>query len=219
MDKYKIFFAVLAVVLAIAVGASANESGGIQFLRERAYLRVSSRKVRESREAQELHKLAMQNDANAQFKLGQLYEEGRGVEEDHDKKGKWWHHAAKQGHIEAQRALANLCDSVGDYAEAAEWFCRLAWQGDIDAQYEIAVLYAQGKGVPENEQEACIWLSVSAIGGHSGSGAFGDSITKKWSPDKRTATQAEAKRRYAEIQQRRNNLTGSQARPDPRHHK
>jgi TPR repeat protein len=39
-----------------------------------------------------------------------------------------------------------------------EWFRKAANQGYAKAQYNLGVIYAQGKGVPEDFSEALLWL-------------------------------------------------------------
>lgn len=41
-----------------------------------------------------------------------------------------------------------------DYHKAVEWYTKAAHQGDEDAQYELGVMYAEGKGVPQNKSTA-----------------------------------------------------------------
>jgi TPR repeat protein len=38
----------------------------------------------------------------------------------------------------------------GDYATALRLFCPLADQGDADAQYNLGVMYDEGRGVAQN---------------------------------------------------------------------
>ena len=205
MNKCGIFSIASAVILVGAAVLATNESGGIQFLRERVCLRVSARKLKESWEVQDLRRRAIQGEAQAQFELGCLYDEGKGVWEDHAKKSELWHSAAEQGHVGAQCALGRLCHvPPADDAEAAKWFCRAAWRGSVDAQYEIAWLYAEGKGVPKDEREAYIWLSISAMEGHSGAWGQREGFAKELSPTERAGAQAEAERRRAEIRRRQN---------------
>jgi len=53
-------------------------------------------------------KAAEQGDAAAQYKLGGLYEEGRGVPQDKTKAAEWFRKAAEQGNKEAMDFLAKL---------------------------------------------------------------------------------------------------------------
>jgi TPR repeat protein len=50
----------------------------------------------------------------------------------------------------------------GDYATAIQEWKPLAEQGDYDAQYNLAVMYRDGKGVIKNLAEAEKWFTKSA---------------------------------------------------------
>ena len=81
--------------------------------------------------------LAVKGDARAQYKLGFLYERGRGVAQDYVEGVKWLRKAAVQGHAKAQYSLA-LRHAWGrgvaqDYGEAVKWFRKAAGQGHADA--------------------------------------------------------------------------------------
>src|SRR5690349_19977542 len=49
-----------------------------------------------------------------------------------------------------------------DYTKAAEAFRRAADQGNVDAQFNLAVMYSKGRGVPQNNQEAAHWYRMAA---------------------------------------------------------
>jgi hypothetical protein len=111
---------------------------------------------------------AEQGDADAQFRLGYMYEVGDGVPEDDTEATKWWFKAAEQGHVEAQSKLGFMYD-LGrgvpeDHTEAVKWYRKAAEQGDADAQEFLGLMYGLGKGIPENDVEAYVWLSISAAG-------------------------------------------------------
>jgi hypothetical protein len=53
----------------------------------------------------------------------------------------------------------------GDYAAAMKAFRTLADQGNANAQFNLAVMYAQGQGVPQSEEEAHKWYRLSASHG------------------------------------------------------
>ena len=60
-------------------------------------------------------KAAEQGDADAQFKLGWMYRNGRGVEADDAQAMQWYRKAAEQGHTHAKAALGSKCEAgVGD---------------------------------------------------------------------------------------------------------
>jgi TPR repeat protein len=55
-----------------------------------------------------------------------------------------------------------------DDAEAVKWIQRAATQGDAYAQYNLGLMYAQGRGViVKDERQAIGWLTKSADGGYA----------------------------------------------------
>jgi len=59
----------------------------------------------------------------------------------------------------------------GDYAAALAELRPLAEQGNADAQYSLAGLYRDGRGVPRDDEQAAAWYLRAAEGG-SWSAAF-----------------------------------------------
>jgi TPR repeat protein len=49
-----------------------------------------------------------------------------------------------------------------DYAEAASWYRKSADQGNIYAQASLGILYHSGKGLPHDDVQAEMWLTISA---------------------------------------------------------
>ena len=50
----------------------------------------------------------------------------------------------------------------GDYATALKEWQPLAEQGDATAQYNLGLMYAQGKGVPQDDAKAVRWYRKAA---------------------------------------------------------
>jgi len=73
--------------------------------------------------------LANQGNAAAQFFLGAMYYEGRGVQQNYAEAAKWYRLAADQGNAHAQNNLGLMYDQgqgvPQNYAEAVRWY-RLA---------------------------------------------------------------------------------------------
>ena len=76
---------------------------------------------------------AEQGDGEAQFKLGALYYDGRGVDQDFTEAVKWWRKAAEQGTAEAQFNLGLVSVNGNglpkDRVEAYKWFTLATRQG------------------------------------------------------------------------------------------
>ena len=54
-----------------------------------------------------------------------------------------------------------------DYAEALKWYRLAADQGDASAQYNLGVMYAEGRGVPQDYAEALKWYRLAADQGYA----------------------------------------------------
>ena len=50
----------------------------------------------------------------------------------------------------------------GDYATALNEWRPLAEQGNADAQFNLGQMYANGRGVPEDDREAVKWYTLAA---------------------------------------------------------
>ena len=94
--------------------------------------------VTETRALAEAQALAEAGNAEAQFKLGNLYAEGKVVPNDFAEAAKWFRKAGDQGHAEALYSLgviyANGFSVPVDFVEGYVWFCSAAKSG-----FEIAI--------------------------------------------------------------------------------
>ena len=84
---------------------------------------------------------ADQGDANAQFNLGCMYDNGHGVAQDDSAAMKWFRMAADQGHAQAQYNLGLMYyQGQGvpqNTSEALRWFHKAQAQGDERAKQGI----------------------------------------------------------------------------------
>ena len=83
-----------------------------------------------------------------------------------------------------------------DYKEAVKWYTKVAEQGDVDAQYNLGLMYYNGEGVPKDLVQAYAWYDVAK--------ANGQEKAKEWR-DKIELTPlqlAEAQSLYTEIYKR-----------------
>ena len=110
--------------------------------------------------------LAEQGNAEAQWRLGFMYEQGKGVPQDYSEAAKWYRLAAEQGNAPAQLGLGTLYYNgrgvPQDDAEAVKWYRLAAEQGDAEAHNNLGVMYANGKGVPQDIVQAYKWFSIGA---------------------------------------------------------
>lgn len=109
--------------------------------------------------------LADKGDAAAQYQLGTLYAEGKGVAQSDATAASWYQRAAEQGDEAAQYNLAvSYAEGLGvpkDDAAAAKWFRRAADQGMPYAQLNLGILYAARRGVTADDVEAVKWLELA----------------------------------------------------------
>ncbi len=109
---------------------------------------------------------ANQGDATAQYKLGQMYANGRGVPIDAKESIRWYRLAADQGHAKAQHALGvayNTGSGVSqDDREAAKWYRLAADQGLAWSQFNLGVVYGRGQGVAQDYAESIKWYRLAA---------------------------------------------------------
>jgi TPR repeat protein len=95
--------------------------------------------------------LAAQGNAKAQYNLGSMYREGRGVAQNSAEATKWVRIAAAQGLAAAQSNLSFMYASgqrvTQNYAEAIKWNRLAAAQGYASAQSNLGAMYSDGRGV------------------------------------------------------------------------
>lgn len=122
------------------------------------------------REAVRWFKKASEQGVDAAgYQLGSIFEIGCGkVAQDHEMALQWYRKAADQGNFKARQAIKNL--NI-DYSNP-ESVLEAAEQQNTEAQYRLAMMYATGKGVEKNGEEAVKWFFRSAIGGNKKSQAF-----------------------------------------------
>ena len=103
------------VALAIAVGACSVAVNAAPVKQTTAAILLAATKAK-----------ALQGDATAQFNLGLMYAQGRGVAQDYAAAFNWYRKAADQGSVGAQNNLGVMYEQgkgvVQDYVQAHKWF-------------------------------------------------------------------------------------------------
>jgi hypothetical protein len=109
---------------------------------------------------------AEHGDAEAQYALGMMYNNGQGVPQSYTAAAGWYSRAAEQGDADAQSSLGlaylNGRGKLRDYARAAQWLGKAAAQGNAAAQYDLGLMYARGQSVPQNYTAAAEWYTRAA---------------------------------------------------------
>lgn len=112
---------------------------------------------------------AMAGDVEAQFNLGRMYDNGRGVRQDAAQAVAWYEKAAAQGHADAQAYLGVIYLSGRgvrqDYAKAYEWLVQAATRRNADAQVSLGHMYLQGLGVRQDFVKAKEWYGRACDNG------------------------------------------------------
>ena len=115
-------------------------------------------------------KAAQQGNPEAQYQLGNLYEDSR-LPQNYSEALRWYEKAAQKGLAKAQVRLGNLYNRglgvAQNHSEAVLWFGKAALQNNAEAQYSLGLMYALGKGFPKNDQLAIGWLTKSAAQGYA----------------------------------------------------
>jgi len=115
---------------------------------------------------QRLLPLAQQNIADAQYYLGTIYDDGRGVEISSSMAAYWYRRAAKLGHVSAQYNIG-VAHASGDgvpqsIIDAVRWWRVAAISGSVNAQFNLGIMYLRGEGIRQDPIEAVRWWGKAA---------------------------------------------------------
>ena len=147
---------------------------------------------------------AEQGDAEAQFNLGLMYEEGQGVLRNYKEAVKWIRKAAEQGFAKAQCYLGVMYHNgkgvPKNYMEALEWFSKAAALEHAESQYWLGVMYDYGKGVTQNFIEAYAWYLLAKANGDEEASKRVSSFEEILTVQNRTKQIEKGQARAAELQ-------------------
>ncbi len=129
--------------------------------------------------------LAEAGDARAQFRLGELYHEGLGVNSDIDMAIQWYRRAAEQGYADAQNNLGIIYDDgdegTANFRTAMKWYLLAAEQGDPGAQFNLGSIYREEESV-QDFTRAYMWWGIAAYRGNHLAGSLLESVEQDMSP-------------------------------------
>ena len=101
----------------------------------------------------EFHKAAEQGNAEAQYHLGAMYDDGYGVVQDDVAAVKWYTKAAQQNHARAQYNLGVMYVKgegvVQNYVTAVKWYTKAAQQPHAKVILGTGMVLLCGKTMPE----------------------------------------------------------------------
>lgn len=112
-------------------------------------------------------------EPRAQFKLGELYENGHVVQQDYAQARHWYEKAAEQGYAAAQYKLGMLLymkEGLRDSKQARQvrsWFEKAAKQGNADAQFLLATMYLVTQQTQQDYARAVDLLEKAVAQGHA----------------------------------------------------
>jgi hypothetical protein len=114
-------------------------------------------------------KLAKKGNAEAEYKVGEMYETGFGVKEDQAEAMVWISKAANQGHETAGFKLLYWDIKKNGVTEdnnaKFEVLKAKAKEGNAQAQYYLGKMYSQGVGVKKDTKKALVLLNKAAFVG------------------------------------------------------
>lgn len=117
---------------------------------------------RSSQQMLELQEQARSGDAEAQYLLGFMYDQGQGIPKDPQKALMWYTLAAEQGNADAQLTLGFMYDEgrgiERDQNIAVKWYTRAAEQGNAGAQVILALMLTENNETPDNLIQAYGWI-------------------------------------------------------------
>lgn len=123
-----------------------------------------------------LEQAAVQGNAYAEEKLGDLYDQGLGVAENPRLAADWREKAANRGNVQAQLKLGRMyLEGRGvahDAQKAGFWLDRAAAEGNAEAQYLLGGLYQEGRLGQADPAKAKVLMEKSARQGHDGAVRF-----------------------------------------------
>ena len=105
---------------------------------------------------------ARQGDSEAQYNVGAMYQNGRGVTASRDKAIEWYGKAAEQGNSKAVSRLGLMKANRASFDNELQQ----AEQGNAESQYNIGNMYTKGNGTNMDVGQAVSWYEKAASQGH-----------------------------------------------------
>ncbi len=120
-------------------------------------------------------KAAEQGNADGQVRLGAMYEEGYGIDQDYTEAVLWYRESAEQGNSLGQNNLGEMYKRgrgvLQSFTEAMIWFRKSAEQGEAVGQYNLGSMYGSKRAYDwvereENHAEELKWYRKAAMQGY-----------------------------------------------------
>ena len=102
---------------------------------------------------------------DAEYAIGDIYYNGKGVSRDYVIAAEYWLNAANQGNAQAQYAVGQLY-GLGNgvkqnFIMAVNWYLKAADNGNVDALDALSEAYKAGKGVHRSNFKAYMWCLLA----------------------------------------------------------
>ncbi|MEJ2137006.1 MAG: tetratricopeptide repeat protein [Desulfofustis sp.] len=106
---------------------------------------------------------ANKGDSAAQYDVGSMYQNGRGVKADRDKAIEWYTRAAEQENKEAASRLELMKSNESRFSTTEI----SASRGEVDSQFDLGNMYEKGIGTRIDYVQARHWYGKAAAAGHT----------------------------------------------------
>ena len=131
---------------------------------------------------------ANQGQPAAQYRLAKLYEAGIGVKVNGKTAKDLLSRSADAGNRIAMHDLGHYYATGADGAspdlqQAVKWFSMAAERGVLDSQFNLAVLYQGGSGVPLSLEEAYVWYAIAGAQGDKMATQRSEAVARELSED------------------------------------
>jgi len=114
--------------------------------------------------------LAKQGHELAQYNLGVMYREGRGVKKSNVDAVRWWTKAALASFAPAQANLGLMFDKgegvQKDSKTAVKLFKYASEKGNLIGQHNLGLNTTLGQGTPKDVVIGHMWLNIASLQGH-----------------------------------------------------
>ena len=162
-ERVIVVVAMVLLVSAISISVDAK-------VKKRARNTKQTTQVSLNTYSQTLVNMAEGGDAEAQFALGNCYENGKGVAKDEQKALYWYNKAADQGNARGQAFAALMyLNGKGTEVDLQKGFQLAKASADQDnaqGQYVLGTCYLYGEGTDRNVKIAWDWLTKASNKGH-----------------------------------------------------
>ena len=161
LKRFVVLLSVVLIVVVVCPAARADFGSGVKAYDDGDYAGAIAA----------WQPLAEQGNLEAQFGLGIIYENGRGIGRDYAQAADWYTQAAEGGHPGAQFNLGNMYQQglgvTKDASMAVYWWTLAAAQGLSEAQLNLGIAYHRGNGVEADQNQALSWFERAAEAGNA----------------------------------------------------